>query len=1102
MPAVLLFAIHVEAGGKTGSTHSEGTSEAPGRPVAAMYPPLVMSQLGVEDGLPQSQVTALAQDSTGFMWLGTQEGLARYDGHKIKSYKHDPEDPKSLSGSFITALHVDREGRLWIGTGENGLNRYDSASDSFVHYRHDPEDSRSIGFDGITAIYSDRAGTIWVGLANGGVNSLDPATLTITREPITTNIDAIQLGPVTSIIEDKSGSLWIGMNGGGLVKYDRGAANLVHYRHRSGVKNTLSSNEITALHEDDDGYLWIGTANSGLNRLAPDRKNFRRYRRGQRRSTISDGGVTAILEDRDGRLWITTKNQRTGLNRLDRKAGTFVRYKSDPLLTIFQDRGGVIWLGTLGFGALYFDELRLSFGHYETHNPVTSLYEDSRGRIWVATPVELRRYDRKEESVTSYPSIGSLKIDTWVTTIYEDRRGVLWIGVDGKGLTAYDPATGRTKRYRYDPTGNNSLGSDRVDKILEAPDGTLWMATWGGGVNRFDPRTETFESFLSSEFEDNRISSNHIYTMEFDRKDPKIIWLGTAAGLNRFDTNNGHAEVYRHDENDPNSLSHDSVLSIHQDEQGVLWLGTYGGGMNRFDPSTGTFKRYGEAQGLRNDTIYCVLPGQTGQLWLSTNGGGLAAFDKATESFVGFDTADGVQGKEFVQGSCHRSESGELLFGGLSGFNVFHPEDIQRDTYVPPVVLTRFQLFNEEGGLERPIWTQPAIDLGYGDSVFSFEFAALSFAGSERNQYSYKLEGLHDEWITSDRNFVTYTNLDGGDYVFKVKAANRHGVWNEEPISVSVHVDPPPWKTWWAYTIYVLLLASIVLAVLRRQQKRMAELQMQNRLQEVERNLELTGAVQTGFLPSQNHVETPRFRLYGFYRPADQASGDWWYYVDAKQGRHLILVGDVTGHGPGPAMVTAAAGTTFRVSGSKKELQDCLREMNAEVLAVGQGRYHMTMSAVEFDDATGRFVMHSAGGLPVLCLRATGRPKVVGTRGTPLGQAEFIAGTVEGKLEPGDRMIILTDGIPELNQPNGRMLGMRGFQKIYQRTRGLPLTEAVEQIVREADVARGEMTQDDDWTFAMVEYIGDGLSDAPRSPYNESTNAGVPSEMGDPTKSG
>jgi serine phosphatase RsbU (regulator of sigma subunit) len=230
-------------------------------------------------------------------------------------------------------------------------------------------------------------------------------------------------------------------------------------------------------------------------------------------------------------------------------------------------------------------------------------------------------------------------------------------------------------------------------------------------------------------------------------------------------------------------------------------------------------------------------------------------------------------------------------------------------------------------------------------------------------------------------------------------------------------------------------------------------------------------------LPKENHVQTERFRLFGFYRPADQASGDWWYYAERNEGQHLILVGDVTGHGPGPAMVTAAAGTAFRVAGRDRDLamQERLTLMNDEVLSVGQGKYQMTMSAVELDDETGRFIMYSAGGLPVLVLSRSGKPTVVGTRGTMLGSSDFKTGTVQGQLKPGDRMIIFTDGIPELNLANGRLLGMREFTKIFERTRSVALPDAAQQIVRDADAARGTIPQMDDWTFTIIEFVGDGI---------------------------
>ena len=378
-------------------------------------------------------------------------------------------------------------------------------------------------------------------------------------------------------------------------------------------------------------------------------------------------------------------------------------------------------------------------------------------------------------------------------------------------------------------------------------------------------------------------------------------------------------------------------------------------------------------------------------------------------------------------------------------------------------------MLGKDRELPRPIWTTPNVHLGYTDSVFSLEMSALSFGAPERVRFAYRLLGLQDTWIETSRNFASYANLNGGNYTYEVKARNRFGRWSA-PIELPIEIDPPPWKTWWAYTLYAAALVAIIVSYLRYQEKRVQTLRQANRLQAVERDLELTGAVQEGFLPEANEYQNPRMSLSGFYRPAESCSGDWWYYErEDGLGQHAILVGDVTGHGPGPAMVTAAASTAFRVQGRNRVSPiDRLAAMNQEVIAVSGGRYQMTMTVMEFNERTGDFRLHNAGGLPAIQQKADGKTVVLAAAGTPLGNRDFKAGSRSGRLEPGERIIVLTDGIPEMVTRDGRMLGLRKFARIFASTQGAPAAEATTRMVAEADSLRSG-PQDDDWTFALLE---------------------------------
>lgn len=1033
-----------------------------------MPPPIQLDQLTVKDGLPQSQVYAIAQDQLGFLWFGTQGGLARYDGYSFRTYRHDAEDASSISGSYVTALAVDPNGHLWIGTGEAGLNRFDPSADTFVRYQHDEKNGKSISSNGVLAILPDQD-VIWVGTNGGGLNRLDPKTGTF--ETFTLEELDIPAEPVVgALARDADGHLWLGL-GGTLVQLDP--------KSKEAQQWAISDSPVGALLLDRDGKIWVGTKGDGLFLFDPKTNQRTRYASiADDPTSLSDDRVNSLLFDARGSLWVGTDR---GLNERVKGQTAFARYVNTPgvastssfptgVLTGLQDRGGVLWFGTVT-GVRKIPELARNFGHYFIDEFVTCVLVGEQGTVWAGTyEGGLYKYDRQRRRVTHYRALRRddgerVRLTSWVTTLHEAKDGTIWLSAVGLGLLAFDPVAEVVRQFELRPGDQ----AQRIDRIV--PSGSsFWLATWGQGLTHFDPSSGRFESYPNDEFEPNSPASNHLYLIARDTKDPNVLWLGTGdSGLDRYDLRTKTAKHYPHDPNEPDGPSHASITAIHQDGEGVLWLGTYGGGLNRFDPASDKWERWSTKQGLTNDQIYGIEQDEQGKLWLSTNGGGLSVFDPKAKTFSHYDARDGVQSDEFIQNGHHKSAKGELAFAGTKGFNVFRPAEIHHETAPPQIALTGFRIFSQEAELGKPIWTLPQLDLSYTDSVFSFEFAALDFTDPNKNRYAYKLEGLHDEWIESSNRFVTYSNLDGGDYVFQVRAASRYGQWNETALSIPLSMAPPPWKTWWAYLLYVMTLGGVAFAYVRYQQQRVQALEQANRLMTVEKDLELTGVIQTGFLPEESSVKGAAFRLLGYYRPADFASGDWWWH-ERHGDIHAVLVGDVTGHGAGPAMVTAAVATAFRVQTDEESFENKLEMVNAQVLSVGKGKYHMTLSAVVLDERTGKFVFYSAGGLPLICISREGKARVVACRGTPLGAASFKFGRVDGQLSPGERVVVCTDGIPELQMPNGRMLGMRGFTRICERVREVPLEQAVEEIVREADKARQNMPQEDDWTFALLEW--------------------------------
>lgn len=1044
-------------------------------------PSINFDRLSYAEGLTNSHVKAIVQDKLGFIWLGTGDGLNRYDGARVRPYRHDEANPKSVSAPYISALALDKDGKLWVGTIDAGANLYDPETDEFTRYPMTEQAEKGASRVGINAILMDAKNRMWFATSGGGISRFDPATkqfVVYAQPPLDTVITALDA--------DASGNLWLGTATVGLIRWnpDDGSSEVIKPADAQGAPAA----PIMTVLASSAGPIWFGTDGEGLTSFDPKSRKLSTFRHApDDPGTLTDDHISVLFEDKHKVLWIGTL---AGLNRMDAK-GTIVQYnhdRLDPLSlafpgveALFQDASGVMWVGGFTVGACKFEESRAQFGRVRTGTtPAISFGEDPDGTLWVGTyQGGLYKYEVGGQRVTRYSALGApnsesaLNLESqWLTLVHRDKKGTLWLGTRGMGLIGFDTKNETYRHYMPDPDQASSLPVDGVWALDEDDSGALWLATNGGGLVKFDPAQEEFIAYTS---EDGiGITSDVILSLYRDPTARNVLWVGTAqGGLLKFDTQTTKAQAFRNKADDPTSIGNDDILSIHRDSSGAMWLGTNGGGLNKLDPTSGKAVRFTTTNSkITNNTIYAVLPDASGNLWLSTNGGGLVQFEPTTSKFTRYDVPDGIQGNEFGQGGYLRSKSGKLYFGGHDGFNAFNPEKITRDAYVPPVVITAFELFSQEAKLAKPIWLLDKVGVSYSDS-FEIQFAALTFAAPNQTRYAYKLEGLNDKWIETDRPFASYTKLDGGSYTLRVKAANRHGVWNDAGATLKIAVTPPFWRTWPAYLIYMLVLVGAVFLVFYFQRQRVRRVVREGRLAVVERDLALTGAVQNGFLPEYNEITGGRVQLFGFYRGADSCSGDWWWHEQIG-GRHIVLVGDVTGHGPGPAMVTAAVASAFRLLVTETgigDLLDALLVLNRVVLQVAKGKYSMTMAAFELDELSGQWVLYNAGAPPMMTLNPAGKHRVHFAAGTPLGtESGFEAGRLEGRLQSQERVMIYTDGIPEIMLPSGQALGMRRLGQMLERTRQQEVRDAAGAIVQQADLTQSGKPQEDDWTFAVVEW--------------------------------
>ncbi|MBL7046636.1 MAG: PAS domain S-box protein [Candidatus Marinimicrobia bacterium] len=790
----------------------------------------------IDQGLSQNTVVCIDQDNQGFMWFGTQDGLNKYDGYNFTIYKYNPENPNSLSNNYIRTIYKDQMGTLWIGTRAGGLNRFDPVKESFTRFTHQINDPHSLSNNDVRAIFEDRTGTLWIGTYGGGLDKYNPREENFTRYTHDEdNPNSLVNDYVRFIYEDKSGILWLGTRGG-LSKFNPSKDSFINYIHQENDPNSLSHNGVWAIHEDRAGLLWIGTSN-GLNKFDPSEEIFSHYfYQINTPNSLSSNYIRSILAYRD-ELWLGTSN---GLNKFTLPEENITQYthqeansnslSNNVILSLFEDQTGLVWAGTLSGGINKFDPAKEGFIHYKhqlddpqslSQNEVLSICEDRTGILWIGTRFGgLNRFDPVGGSFTHYThhadNPNSLS-HNGVWSIYEDKKGTLWLGTE-RGLNKFDPVNEIFTHYTHQTNNVNSLSQNVVLAIAEDQTGTLWIGT-RGGLNKFDPVQERFTHYTKQEGKPNSLSHNNVKTIYIDKNG--ILWLGTRGGLNKFDPNKEHFTHYIYQENNSNSLSTDVVLSIYEDQAGTIWLGTSGGGLNKFNRLEEIFTYYGMKDGLPNDVVYGILEDTNNNLWLSTNKG-LSKFNPRKISFKNYDIRDGIQSNEFNQGAFYKGKNGDLFFGGINGFNIFSPDNIRDNPHIPPIAITDFQIFNESvsiginSPLKQHISKTKKIVLAHKDYVFSFEFAALHYSIPERNQYAYMMEGFDKDWnFSGSRRFVTYTNLDPGDYVFRVKASNNDGVWNEEGILVQINITPPFWATWWFRILVTLSILSLILGVFK-----------------------------------------------------------------------------------------------------------------------------------------------------------------------------------------------------------------------------------------------------------------------------------------------
>jgi len=825
----------------------------------AAAPNLRFERLAVDEGLSQISVESVVQDDKGYIWLATHDGLNRYDGYEFKYFRHDSQDPHSLSNSFVNVIYKDNQGRLWVGT-KGGLNRYDHQTQRFIRYSHDVNNTDTLSHNYVTSIAQDLQGNIWVGTLGGGLNLFDGQKFYQFKASINNPITAAANGSKQNVVglgdDDvhmvkvgSKGYLWVG-TAGGLNRVDTTSLQFEQFVHDANDSNSISHNSVYAMTEDDKGNFWVATMGGGLNYFDRRSGQFRHVvDQTQGEDKLADAEIWTLSSISSEGIWLGTKS--SGLYKYHIEQNRFIHYKNiatdpyslshDSIRAIYYDDKGLLWIGTFGGGLNFVGVKPRNFGHFkhQVDKPdsllgslTMSFLIDKKGDLWVGTWAgglnRQRAGARGFDHYLNEPQNPNSIPNNSVWTLFEDSHGEIWAGTKG-GLSRYNPQTDEFINYLHDEQDPNSLSHDWVMDIAEDGSGNLWVATRGGGLNLFNRSTQTFSALRYDSQNPNSIATDVLMDLNVDQDG--VMWIGTwGAGLVKFDLNSRTFKQYSHNNRDSKSLSYNYVLTVYLDRHNALWIGTFGGGLNRLDQNTGQFAHYREQDGLPNDTIYGMTEDLLGNLWVSTNKGlvKMVADEHGQLSKMKiYDVKDGLQSNEFNGNSFYLSQTGELFFGGINGFNRFEPQRIIENKSPPKIVLTDFLLFNrsvtiisaqEKRASEQKYgFTLPvAIDdmehltIGHRENLVSFEFAAFDYSNPMKNQYSYLLEGHDENWIVaSSRNRrATYTNLSAGEYVLRIQASNSDGVWNIEGKALKVTVLPPWWLSNLAFAIYAIIIVG------------------------------------------------------------------------------------------------------------------------------------------------------------------------------------------------------------------------------------------------------------------------------------------------------
>lgn len=807
--------------------------------------------------LSQTHFGPILQDKKGYLWFGTWNGLLKYDGYSFTNFLPDPGNKNSLPDTDVDILCEDGEGNIWSSANRSpNLSKYNPNKRTFTLYRHDKK-SKSSGLPGnVYCLITDKHGLLWIG-TDAGLCFYEAATDKFINLSQIIYPDTLGSQSIRCMMIDHAGLMWLG-TANGISIYD--VANKKIKPFAPADKNyTTINKEVIAMLEDHSGNIWISVWNNGLYRYNPLNGVSEIYRHSDADpNSLGTDDVTKLHEDSRKNIWVGMWGGISIFQHQTNNFKTFRAETSNPyslstnqVINLFEDKTGVMWIGTNGGGLnnCYLSGKKFKvYQHYDndyiSHFP-TSLYKNSKGSIFMTTfGAGVQEFNPKSGTFKTYKVIlpNNKKADpNFSNGTLEASDGNFWVVSFNDGLHKLDRKTGKFATIHS--TANNKDTTFHIvsNCIVEDLNRKLWIGT-NNGLKYYDLDKKTFSGLESFRPDTNQLGSDVIVSLYSDSEG--ILWIAGTNGLTLMNTKTGQVKIFKHNENNPWSISNNYLTYFYDDEKGKVWIATKGGGLNMFDKKSDRFVAYTTKDGLPDNTVYGILPDDRGSLWLSTNKGICKFTPLSSENNKvacrNYNMSDGLPGDEHNFNSCVKGDDGTLYFAGTAGLVAFKPDELTDNPFIPPVVITGFSVLNKAVTpkdstriLKLPADETKEIKLSYRRNIFAFSFAALSYVHPEKNQYAYMLEGLDKDWIYTDasKRFVNYTNLDPGDYTFKVKASNNDGIWNETPTTIHLIITPPFWQTLWFRILIIASIAAIVYGVYRYRLSQLTRLQnIRNRI--------------------------------------------------------------------------------------------------------------------------------------------------------------------------------------------------------------------------------------------------------------------------------